>query len=56
MAYIELPKEVIRSPRSIAKQMFDIRRWTQAERVGHFAALEQPKALVDDMRQFFCGL
>jgi hypothetical protein len=23
---------------------------------GHFAALEEPKALVDDMRAFFAGI
>jgi len=31
----------------------DIRSWTVMPRGGHFAAMEQPAALVDDIRAFF---
>jgi pimeloyl-ACP methyl ester carboxylesterase len=31
----------------------DIRRWTVMPRGGHFAAMEQPAALADDIRAFF---
>jgi epoxide hydrolase len=28
-------------------------RWTDVDRGGHFAALEEPELLVDDIREFF---
>ena len=31
----------------------DIRRWTEMEKGGHFAALEQPEALAREVRAFF---
>ena len=33
-----------------------VARWTEFERGGHFAALEQPDALVSDVRAFFADL
>ena len=52
--YIEFPKEILRPPRSAAERTYtQIRRWTRAERGGHFAALEQPEVLVHDVREFF---
>ena len=32
---------------------FDLRRWTRMPRGGHFAALEAPDLLADDVRAFF---
>ncbi len=56
-AYIEFPKEILRPPRSVAERMYtNIQRWTTMERGGHFAALEQPAALADDVRAFFRAL
>ena len=55
-AYLAFPKEIYRPPRSMAERCYDIRRWTTAERGGHFAALEQPAALVEDVRAFFRDL
>jgi pimeloyl-ACP methyl ester carboxylesterase len=31
----------------------DLRRWTEMPRGGHFAALEEPQALAEDVRAFF---
>jgi pimeloyl-ACP methyl ester carboxylesterase len=31
-------------------------RWTEMPRGGHFAALEQPELLVNDVREFFRGI
>lgn len=54
MGYCQFPKEIIRPPRSIAERAFsDIRRWTVMERGGHFAAMEQPRALAEEIRSFF---
>ena len=47
------PREIIRPPRSMAARVFtDIRQWTVMERGGHFAAMEQPEALVRDIQTF----
>lgn len=48
------PKELLRPPRSMAERLFtDIRRWTEHEHGGQFAATEQPAALAHDIREFF---
>ena len=47
------PREVMRVPRSAAERKYDLRRWTEFPRGGHFAAMEQPEALVADIRAFF---
>ena len=39
-------------PRSYAERMYNIKRWTKMSKGGHFAALEQPDLLVDDIRAF----
>ena len=39
-------------PRSYVERMYDITRWTEMPRGGHFAALEQPELLVEDIRAF----
>ncbi|NWJ22467.1 epoxide hydrolase [Marine Group I thaumarchaeote] len=39
-------------PRSYAERMYNIKRWTKMPKGGHFAALEQPDLLVDDIRAF----
>jgi pimeloyl-ACP methyl ester carboxylesterase len=47
------PREVMRTPRSAVERKYDVRQWTDMPRGGHFAAMEQPAALVDDVRRFF---
>ena len=55
--YCAFPKEIIRPPRSVAERMYtNIQRWTEMPRGGHFAAMEQPDALADEIRAFFRGL
>ena len=52
--YVEFPKEILRPPRSVAERMYsDIRRWTVMPKGGHFAALEQPEVLSEEIRAFF---
>ena len=53
MACADFPKEIIWSPRSWLEGRYNIQRWTAMPRGGHFAALEQPALLVDDVRAFF---
>ena len=55
--YVEFPREILRPPRSVAERLYtDIRRWTVMPKGGHFAALEQPEALADEIRTFFRAL
>ena len=52
--YAQFPAEILRPPRSLAQRTYtDIRRWTVMRRGGHFAALEQPEALANEVREFF---
>ena len=51
--YAEFPAEILRPPRSVAEKVYNIQRWTKMPRGGHFAALEQPEALVREVREFF---
>ena len=47
------PKEISFTPRRWAEARYNIVRWTLMPRGGHFAALEEPELLVDDIRAFF---
>jgi pimeloyl-ACP methyl ester carboxylesterase len=52
--FAAFPREILRPPRSMAERVYtDLRRWTVMRRGGHFAAMEQPEALADDIRAFF---
>lgn len=47
------PKEMFRIPRAYAESRVNLVRYTKFSRGGHFAALEEPDLLVDDIRAFF---
>ena len=47
------PKEIYRPPRRWAEAHFNVLQWTTHASGGHFAALEEPVALVEDIRSFF---
>jgi pimeloyl-ACP methyl ester carboxylesterase len=47
------PRDISTPPREWAERFFDVRRWTPMPRGGHFAAHEEPKLLVDELRAFF---
>lgn len=52
--YAAFPREIRRPPRSVAERSYaDIRHWTEMKKGGHFAAMEQPKALAEDIQAFF---
>ena len=50
------PYELFYTPRQWAEGWYDLRRWTEMPRGGHFAAMEQPELFVDDVRAFFAEL
>lgn len=52
--YVQFPKEILSPPRSLAEKTYtNIQRWSVMPKGGHFAALEQPQALVHEIREFF---
>jgi len=47
------PKEYLEwAPRSYVERIYNIQRWTEMPKGGHFAALEQPELLIKDIRDF----
>jgi len=47
------PKEYLEwAPRSYVERIYNIQRWTEMPKGGHFAALEQPGLLIKDIREF----
>jgi microsomal epoxide hydrolase len=51
--YVSFPRETRHPPRVLAEQAFNIERWTTMPRGGHFAALEVPDLLAQDVTAFF---
>jgi pimeloyl-ACP methyl ester carboxylesterase len=49
------PAELTFAPRRAASEYYNLQRWTQMPAGGHFAAMEEPGFLVDDLRAFFRG-
>ena len=47
------PAEISRPPREWAERSYNLQRWTQMPLGGHFAALEEPELLAEDIRAFF---
>jgi microsomal epoxide hydrolase len=47
------PGELVLPPRHWAERVYNVRRWTVMPRGGHFAAMEEPKLLADDIRAYF---
>ncbi len=46
-------KDLTPAPRQLAERLFNVQRWTEMPRGGHFAAMEEPDLLVEDIRAFF---
>ena len=53
MAVAVLPHDIVQSVRPLAEARYDVRQWTEFPRGGHFAALEIPELLAEDIRRFF---
>jgi pimeloyl-ACP methyl ester carboxylesterase len=47
------PKEILRYPRAWVERGYNVTRWVDMPRGGHFAAMEQPALFADDVREFF---
>jgi pimeloyl-ACP methyl ester carboxylesterase len=53
LGFASFPKEVATPSQDWVRRVYDVVRWTEMARGGHFAAMEQPDALVRDIRAFF---
>ena len=52
----QFPYEIFPPIRRFAERSNNIVYWSEFEHGGHFAAMEQPDLLVDDVRKFFRGI
>jgi pimeloyl-ACP methyl ester carboxylesterase len=52
-AFALFPADIGRPPREWAERFFNLQRWTEMPRGGHFAAMEEPELLAEDLRQWF---
>jgi pimeloyl-ACP methyl ester carboxylesterase len=55
-AVARFPLEAPFPPRAWVERVYDVRRWSEMPRGGHFAALEQPELLAADLRAFVDGV
>jgi pimeloyl-ACP methyl ester carboxylesterase len=46
------PKDISPAPREFAERFFNVQRWQEMPRGGHFAALEAPGLLATELREF----
>jgi pimeloyl-ACP methyl ester carboxylesterase len=47
------PRDIYLPPREWAERIYNVCRWTEMPRGGHFAAWEEPELLVKEIRAFF---
>lgn len=52
-AIAHFPKELLFPPREWVERGYNIQRWSEMPRGGHFAAAEEPELLAEDLRAFF---
>lgn len=52
VAIANFPGELARFPRSTVEKSYNVVRWTDLPRGGHFAAMEQPALFVDELQAF----
>ena len=50
------PHDLKHPPREWAERFYDVRRWTEMPRGGHFPAHEEPDLLAVDLREFVGGV
>jgi len=55
-AFAIFPRDIAPAPRGYAERFFDVARWTEMPRGGHFGAWEQPSLFAADVRGFFDSL
>lgn len=56
VAFAAFPEELIILPRSWMEYTLNVQRYTYMEKGGHFAALEEPELLANDIKEFVKSL
>jgi len=51
--FASFPHDLLPPPREWGERFFNIQRWPAMPRGGHFAAMEEPELLAEDIRAFF---
>jgi pimeloyl-ACP methyl ester carboxylesterase len=52
-AFALFPKDISHAPREWAERFFNVQRWHEMPRGGHFAAMEEPELLAEELRTWF---
>ncbi len=52
-AFASFPKDINPPPREWVERRLHLEHWTPMPRGGHFAAMEEPELLAEDLRAFF---
>jgi microsomal epoxide hydrolase len=47
------PKDIVPAPRDFAERYYNVQHWAEMPVGGHFAALEEPALLAEELRTFF---
>jgi pimeloyl-ACP methyl ester carboxylesterase len=55
-AIARFPKEIAAPPRAWVERGYNVQRWSDMPRGGHFAASEEPELLAEELRSFFRNL
>jgi len=51
--FASFPHDILPPPREWAERFFNVQHWTEMPRGGHWAAMEEPELLTEDIRAFF---
>ena len=46
------PKDLVTAPKEYGSRIFNVQQWSEMPKGGHFAAMEQPELLANDIRKF----
>ena len=56
LGIVHFPVEDVYPPRKYIQRGFNVQHWTEMPAGGHFASMEQPELLANDIRKFFRSL
>jgi microsomal epoxide hydrolase len=52
-AVLNATHDMVPPPREVSERLYNVVRWNQTDRGGHFLEWEEPQLVADDMRAFF---
>jgi pimeloyl-ACP methyl ester carboxylesterase len=51
--FVTLPADIAPAPKEFAERFYNVQRWTDMPKGGHFGAMEEPELIVEELRSFF---